>query len=102
MISNLEKIDNAYREKANVIKISEIKEILDQYNTGKRPLSLLLGWSETTLTRYLDGDIPSKRHSETLKKIKYDYNYMSKFAEKNRDKVTDEAFYNLTKTINDL
>lgn len=79
---NLEKIDNAYREKADIIKISEIKEIVDQYNAGKRPLSLLLGWGEATLTRYIDGDIPSKSYSETLKKIKYDYNYMRKLTEK--------------------
>jgi putative zinc finger/helix-turn-helix YgiT family protein len=86
---NLKKIDAAYREKAGVIKVSEIKEIVEQYNTGKRPLSLLLGWGETTLTRYLDGDIPSKSYSETLKKVKSDYNYMRQLAAENSDKVLD-------------
>jgi putative zinc finger/helix-turn-helix YgiT family protein len=99
---NLKKIDAAYREKAGVIKVSEIKEIVEQYNTGKRPLSLLLGWGETTLTRYLDGDIPSKSYSETLKKVKSDYNYMRQLAAENRDKVSEKAFDNLMESIKDL
>ncbi len=99
---NLKKIDAAYREKAGVIKVSEIKEIVEQYNTGKRPLSLLLGWGETTLTRYLDGDIPSKSYSETLKKVKSDYNYMRQLAVENKDKVSEKAFDNLMESIKDL
>ncbi|MFW5889748.1 MAG: type II TA system antitoxin MqsA family protein [Bacillota bacterium] len=99
---NLQKIDNAYREKAGIITVSEINEIVKQYNTGKRPLSLLLGWGETTLTRYLDGDIPSKSYSETLKKVKKDYNYLRQLAEENRDKVSDKAFNDLMEAINDL
>jgi putative zinc finger/helix-turn-helix YgiT family protein len=99
---NLKKIDTAYREKAGVIKVSEIKEIVKQYNTGKRPLSLLLGWGETTLTRYLDGDIPSKSYSETLKKVKSDYNYMRQLAAENREKATEKAFDNLKESIKDL
>ncbi|SIQ34017.1 type II TA system antitoxin MqsA family protein [Halanaerobium kushneri] len=99
---NLQKIDDAYRKEAGIIKVSEIKEIVDQYNTGKRPLSLLLGWGETTLTRYLDGDIPSKSYSETLKKIKDDYNYMRQLAEENRDKVTDKAYNDFMEAIKKL
>jgi len=99
---NLQKIDNAYREEAGIITVSEIKELVEKYNTGKRPLSLLLGWGETTLTRYLDGDIPSKSYSETLKKVKNDYNYLRQLAEENRDKVSDKAFNALMEAINDL
>ncbi|MFW6270240.1 MAG: type II toxin-antitoxin system antitoxin SocA domain-containing protein, partial [Bacillota bacterium] len=99
---NLQRIDDAYREKDGIIKVSEIKKIVDQYNTGKRPLSLLLGWGETTLTRYLDGDIPSKSYSETLKKVKKDYNYMFQLAEENKDKVTDKALTDLMDAVKDL
>ena len=99
---NLQKIDHAYREKAGIIKVTEIKELVEQYNTGKRPLSLLLGWGETTLTRYLDGDIPSKSYSEILKKVKDDYGYMRQLAEKNKDKVSDKAFNGIVEAIKDL
>jgi len=99
---NLKKIDNVYREKAEIIKVSEINNIVNQYNTGKRPLSLLLGWGETTLTRYLDGDIPSKSYSETLKKVKVDYKYMRQLAKKNKDKVSDKAYNSLMDEIQSL
>ena len=99
---NLQKINNAYREKAGIIKVFEIKNIVEQYNTGKRPLSLLLGWGETTLTRYLDGDMPSKNYSDTLKKIKDDYQYMKHLAQKNKDKVSDKAYTDLIEAINNL
>ena len=99
---NLKKIDNIYREKAEIIKVSEINKIVDQYNTGKRPLSLLLGWGETTLTRYLDGDIPSQSYSETLKKVKDDYQYMRHLAEKNKDKVSDKAYNTIMDEIQSL
>ena len=57
-------IDNAFREKEGLISVSEMELILDKYDIGKRPLSLLLGWGEGTLTRYLDGDIPTKQYSD--------------------------------------
>lgn len=79
--------------------MSEIKEIVEQYNTVIRPLSLLLAWGETTLTPYLDGDIPLKIYFETLKKIKNDYNYMRQLAEENKDKVTDKDFNGLMEAI---
>jgi len=50
--------------------------IVDQYDINKMQLSLILGWGETILTMYLDGEIPSKSHSEKLKMVKNDYNYM--------------------------
>jgi putative zinc finger/helix-turn-helix YgiT family protein len=99
---NLQKIDHAYREKAGIIKVTEIKELVEQYNTGKRPLSLLLGWGETTLTRYLDGDIPSKSYSEILKKVKDDYGYMRQLAEKNKSKATTKAYKDLIEAVKKL
>ena len=49
----LKMLDNAFREKEGLISVSEMELILDKYDIGKRPLSLLLGWGEGTLTRYL-------------------------------------------------
>jgi putative zinc finger/helix-turn-helix YgiT family protein len=100
--NNLQKIDDAYRDKAGIIKVSGIKEIVEQYNTGKRQLSLLLGWGETTLTCYLNGDIFLKSYSETLRKVKDDYRYMKQLAEENRDKVTDKAFNDLIDAVKNL
>ena len=59
---NLKMLDKAYREEEGLISQEEIDLILTKYDVGKRPLSLLLGWGEGTVTRYLDGDIPTKQY----------------------------------------
>ncbi|OFI05058.1 hypothetical protein CLOACE_19320 [Clostridium acetireducens DSM 10703] len=89
---NLKMLDKAFREKEGIISISEMEIILEKYDIGKRPLSLLLGWGEGTLTRYLDGDIPTKQYSNILKKILNDSNYMKEILEKNKDNITDVAY----------
>ena len=96
---NLERLDEAYRKSKNIILVSDIKEILTKYNVGKRPLSLLLGWGETTLTRYLDGDIPSKSYSNILKRVLEDPEYMEKLLEEHKDRVTESAYNKCKKAI---
>ncbi len=89
---NLAMLDKAYREKEGLISVSEIEIILEKYDVGKRPLSLLLGWGEGTLTRYLNGDVPTKQYSDVLKKILGDSNYMKEILEQNKDKITGVAY----------
>ena len=81
---NLNRIDIAYRTKENIITTKEINEILNKYNIGKKPLSKLLGWGEVTLTRYLNGDVPSKVYSEQLYKVLNDKEYMNSLIEENK------------------
>jgi uncharacterized phage-associated protein len=66
---NLSALDAAYRAAEDLISADEIKGILEKYDIGKRPLSLLLGWGETTLTRFVSGDLPSKTYSDQLRRI---------------------------------
>lgn len=88
--NNLNMLDKAYREEEGLISI-EIEMILKKYDIGKRPLSLLLGWGEGTVTRYLDGDTPTKQYSDTLKKILKDSGYLMELLEKNKDEITNLA-----------
>ena len=90
-------LDKAYREQENLISVSEIENILEKYDIGKRPLSLLLGWGEGTLTRYLNGDIPTMQYSDVLKRILESPYQMSEVLEQNKDKITERA-YNLCKS----
>jgi len=89
---NLAVLDKAYREEKGLITIPEIELILEKYDVGKRPLSLLLGWGEGTLTRYLDGDIPTKQYSDMLKRILNDSNYMKEILDQNKGSITDLAY----------
>ncbi len=89
---NLKVLEDAYRKKENIISIDDIEKILINYNIGKRPLSKLLGWGDVTLSRYLNGDIPSKAYSNILNKLKEDPSYMLEFLESNGDFIKEIAY----------
>lgn len=89
---NLQMLDKAFREQEKLISVSDIESILKKYNIGKRPLSLLLGWGEGTVTRYLNGDIPTKQYSDILRRILADANYMAEILEQNKNQITDHAY----------
>ena len=89
---NLIKMNEAYRKETDTIYIEEIQQILEKYSIGKRPLSLLLGWGETTLTRFLDGDVPSKAYSDLLKKINIDKDFFLEVLTRNKEKISDIAY----------
>ncbi|MBE4941867.1 type II toxin-antitoxin system antitoxin SocA domain-containing protein [Bacillus thuringiensis] len=89
---NLEQLDHAYRQQEQLVTISEIREVLEKYKIGKRPLSLLLGWGEVTLTRYVNGDIPTKQYSDILKRLGRDQSFMLDILERNKDLITQKAY----------
>lgn len=99
---NLMKLDEAFRKEEGLITVSEMEHILKKYDIGKRPLSLLLGWGELTLTRYLDGDIPTKHYSDTLKKILNDPEYMKEILNNNKDNVKEAAYRKCSEAISNI
>lgn len=99
---NLDVLYSKIREVDELISIEDINKILDKYNIRKRPLSLLLGWGEVTITRYLDGDIPTKSYSDKLRLILNNTNEMSKILEKNRDRISAIAYEKCRKKIEEL
>lgn len=99
---NLNRIDKVYRNEEHIITTEEINKILNKYKIGKKPLSKLLGWGEVTLTRYLNGDIPSKVYSEQLYKVLNDNEYMDILIEKNKYLITERAYNNIKNVISKL
>lgn len=89
---NLKLLDIAYMKQEKPIQISDLVSILEKYNIDIRSLSMLLNWGEGTLTRYLDGDIPTEQCSETLRLLLEDPQYMAKILEENKDKITDRTY----------
>ncbi|MBN2259445.1 MAG: DUF4065 domain-containing protein [Clostridiales bacterium] len=89
---NLAAMDRAFRVAEGLITVPEIIDLLEKYDIGKRPMSLLLGWGETTLTRFVNGDIPSKTYSDQLKRMNESPESFLEFLVTNKDKVTETAF----------
>lgn len=89
---NLEQLDTAYRVSQNIITKKQIGEILEKYDIGKRPLSQLLGWGEITLTRYLEGALPTKQYSDTLLELLQSSDYMERVLEENRDHIAERTY----------
>lgn len=89
---NVSIANNELRKVNSLITMDEIKQILEKYNIGKKPLSNILGLGEITITRYLDGQNPSKENSDFLKEILVNPNLYELYLITNKDKITDVAF----------
>lgn len=89
---NLDAMDKEYRLSVGLITIKQINDLLEKYAIGKRPLSVLLGWGETTLTRFVHGDIPSKTYSDLLLRIMKSPKDFLELLVKNKDKITELAY----------
>lgn len=74
------------------ISREEILQILDKYNIGRKPLSLLLGWGQTTILRYLGGITPTAEYSKELFHILRDPSYYLDVLNANRERITELAF----------
>ncbi len=79
-------------ERADYITKEEIDEILKSYRIGKKPLAKLLGWGETTIIRYMEGDIPTREYSDKLQYIRKNPTYFYQILEQNKDSLTSVAY----------
>ena len=89
---NIREIDKQYREAEGLVSINDIQKLMSIYKIGKAPLSLALGFGEITITRYLEGQIPSKEYSDVIKTALTSPEYMKKCLFDNRDKISETAF----------
>ncbi len=93
---------NELRKNHGIITTKQIEEILKKYNIGKKPLSLVLGWGEITIIRYLDGQIPERVYSDILLKVLEDPKELLKYVEKNKDLITSVAYKKVVGRIAEL
>ena len=89
---NVQEIDDQYRTAEGIVSIDDIEKLMKIYKIGKAPLSLALGFGEVTITRYLEGQIPSKEYSDVLRAALTSPAYMKQKLMENRDKLTDAAY----------
>lgn len=89
---NIQEIDEQYRLIEDLVTIDDIKLLMKIYTIGKAPLSLALGFGEVTITRYLEGQLPSKEYSDVIKSALASPKYMKQMLIENKDKLTETAF----------
>ena len=75
-----------------IVTKEQIESILVSYGIGKKPLSMLLGWGETTICRYLDGDTPSEKYSAVLLNLLNNPNDYLALLESNKNNITKIAY----------
>lgn len=93
-------ISNRYAlENEGVITSDEIRQILEKYRIGKKPLAKLLGWGETTIIRYMEGDIPTNEYSTKLKCLLDNPEYYYELLIKRQDCLTNVAFKKSKKAV---
>lgn len=92
MDKNVQEIDEQYRAAEGIVSVEDIEKLLKLYKIGKAPLSLALGFGEVTIPRYLEGQVPSKEYSDTVKAALTSPAYMKKKLMENRGKITDAAY----------
>lgn len=85
---NIREIDEQYRAYENIVSIEDIQKLMKIYNIGKTPLSLVLGFGEVTISRYLLGQIPSKEYSNIIKKALSSPSFMKAKLEENKEKIS--------------
>lgn len=96
---NEAKVESEYRKNKGLISIEEIKSILTKYNIEKRPLSKVLGLGELTITRYIDGQIPSKKYSDLLIELHNNENSMRSYVEINKSLISEITYDKAIKAI---
>lgn len=92
MDKNTEEITQQYRERENLVSVDDIKHLMKLYNIGKAPLSITLGFGEITITRYLAGQLPTKKYSDIIKKALVSPAFMKSLLNENRSKLTEAAY----------
>lgn len=82
-----------------MISSDEIKLILDRYRIGKKPLAKLLGWGETTIIRYMEGDVPTNEYSNKLRTILDDPEFYYELLSRRKDCLTGVAYKKSKKAV---
>jgi len=98
----IKEYDEQYRQYEDLVSIDEIRTIFNLYNIGQAPLSLALGFGEVTISRYLIGCFPSKKHSAVIRSALASPVFMKKQLEKNKGKLTNAAYRKAYQTACEL
>lgn len=89
---NIKEVDEQYRMVTGIVTTEDIGKLMKIYKLGKAPLSLVLGFGEVTITRYLAGQVPSKEYSDIIRAALTSPSYMKRLLTENKDRIADAAY----------
>ena len=99
---NSREIDEQYRKAESIVSIEDIRDLMEIFNIGKTPLSLALGFGEITITRYIEGQVPSKEYSDVIRRALSSPAFMIEMLNQNRGKIADSAYIKAMKAAENL
>lgn len=99
---NIREIDEQYRAAEHILTIGDIQTLMDLYSLGKAPLSLAMGFGEVTISRYLDGQIPSREYSDRMRKALSSPAFMKSLLMENKDRLTPAAWRKGMQAVQEL
>ena len=73
--------------------------MMQRYEIGKKPLSRLLGWGDTTVMRYLDGIEPNREFAGRIELLAENPWAYADLLEKNKENLTDTAYRKTRKAV---
>lgn len=91
--------NEAVREAKGIISLGLIREIPKKYRIGKRPLSRLLEWGELTYTRFVDGQVPSKKYSDRLNELYHNPSIYYRLLKNGRGRISETAYRKSEKAV---
>ncbi len=100
--ANLAALYRVYRRENEIISLEDLQALPEKYAIGKRPLSLLLGWGETTFSRYYAGDVPSRSYADQLQRIFDSPAFYAELLETNRYNISEQAYRKSLRAVQQL
>lgn len=73
--------------------------MMQRYEIGKKPLSRLLGWGDTTVMRYLDGVEPNREFASKIEQLAENPWEYAEVLEQNKNKLTSTAYRKTRKAV---
>lgn len=92
MDHNAKEADRQYRLQENIVSVEDIHGLMELYKIDKMSLSQALGFGQITISAYLAGQVPSKEHSDIMKKALESPAFMMEKLRENRDKTGEPAY----------
>ena len=94
--------NEAVREQQGLVPLDWVRDVPKMYAIGKRPLSKLLGWGEHTYSQLMEGQAPSKEHSDEIRRLHERPDYYYSLLMGGEDVLSPRAFARSKRAVDDL